>query len=70
MVCATQKDAIDAAHPLIARSGGGELVAQDRDGKIRQKDTVTARAGRPVRQELVNRAHRPELGTMAAVDDV
>ncbi len=36
----TQAAAIQAAHPLIIGSGGGELVVQDRHGKIRQKDTL------------------------------
>jgi hypothetical protein len=36
----TQGQAIAAAHPLIVNSGGGELVVQDRHGKIRQKDTI------------------------------
>lgn len=36
----TQRAAIAAAHPLIRRSGGGELIVQDRHGKIRQKDTI------------------------------
>lgn len=36
----TQAEAIDAAHSRILNSGGGELVVQDRHGKIRQKDTI------------------------------
>lgn len=36
----TQAAATAAAHPLIVNSGGGELVVQGRDGKIRQKDTI------------------------------
>lgn len=36
----TQGAAINAAHSMIIESGGGELIVQDRHGKIRQKDTI------------------------------
>ncbi len=36
----TQAEAIQAAHPLIIGSGGGELIVQDRHGRVRQTDTV------------------------------
>ncbi|MCW2992579.1 MAG: hypothetical protein JWQ18_74 [Conexibacter sp.] len=39
----TQKGAQDAARKTLNNTGGGELVTQGRDGKIREKDTV----GRP-----------------------
>jgi hypothetical protein len=37
---ATQADAIDRARQIIHNAGGGELVVQDRHGRIRDKDTV------------------------------
>jgi hypothetical protein len=36
----TQAAAIRAAHPLLIDTGGGELIVQDRHGRIRQKDTI------------------------------
>lgn len=39
----TQQQAIDAARPLVEHSGGGELVVQDRHGKIRENIPI----GRP-----------------------
>lgn len=39
----TQKAAQDAARNTLRNSGGGELVTQGRDGRIRAKDTI----GRP-----------------------
>jgi hypothetical protein len=37
----TQKEAIDAARQNLRNSGGGELTIQDRNGRIRDKDTVS-----------------------------
>jgi Uncharacterized protein conserved in bacteria (DUF2188) len=39
----TQKEAQDAARQNLLNFGGGELVTQGRDGKIRAEDTI----GRP-----------------------
>ena len=36
----TQAQAIDAARPILVRSGGGELRIKGRDGHIRDSDTV------------------------------
>ena len=36
----TQGDAIDAAHDMLEKQGGGELIVKGRDGKIRSKDTI------------------------------
>jgi hypothetical protein len=36
----TQKDAIDSARDALKKSGGGELIVQGTDGKIRSKDTI------------------------------
>lgn len=36
----TQLEAIDAARPIIANSGGGELRIKGRDGRLRDSDTV------------------------------
>lgn len=38
-----QSDAIRAARQWLLNNGGGELVVQGEDGRIRQKDTI----GRP-----------------------
>ena len=37
----TQAEAIDKARQDLQNSGGGELSIHGRDGKIRQKDTVS-----------------------------
>jgi hypothetical protein len=39
----TQRDAMAAARRELETSGGGELVVKNRDGKVRQQDTI----GRP-----------------------
>jgi hypothetical protein len=39
----TQRDAMAAARQELETSGGGELVVKNRDGKVRQQDTI----GRP-----------------------
>jgi hypothetical protein len=36
----TQRDAVAAARRQLETSGGGELVIKNRDGKIRQQDTI------------------------------
>jgi hypothetical protein len=36
----TQKEAEDAARQLLRKQGGGELITQGVDGKIRSKDTI------------------------------
>ena len=36
----TQQQAIDAARPMLANSGGGELRIKGRDGRLRDSDTV------------------------------
>jgi len=36
----TQQDAQDAARQTLLNDGGGELVTQGRDGRIRAKDTI------------------------------
>ena len=36
----TQKQAIDRGRQSAAASGGGELVVHNRDGQIRQKNTI------------------------------
>jgi hypothetical protein len=36
----TQSDAQSAARRYLTNEGGGELVTQGRDGRIRDKDTV------------------------------
>ena len=35
-----QSDAINRAREILRRSGGGELTIHDREGKIRDSDTV------------------------------
>ena len=35
-----QSDAIDRAREILERSGGGELVIHDREGRIRDSDTI------------------------------
>ena len=35
-----QEQAINRAREILRNEGGGELVVHDRDGQIRQKDTV------------------------------
>jgi hypothetical protein len=39
-----QHQAVDAARDMLRAQGGGELVIKGKDGKIRQKDTVSRRA--------------------------
>lgn len=36
----TQSEAIDRAREIIRNSGGGELIVQGENGRIRQKDTI------------------------------
>ena len=36
----TQAGAIDRAREIIHNQGGGELIVQNREGQIRQKDTI------------------------------
>jgi hypothetical protein len=36
----TQADAIDRAREIVSHAGGGELVVQGEDGRIRRKDTI------------------------------
>jgi len=36
----TQREAIDAARPILRNSGGGELRIKGRDGRLRDSDTV------------------------------
>jgi Uncharacterized protein conserved in bacteria (DUF2188) len=36
----TQADAIDRARDIVHNAGGGELIVQGEDGRIRQKDTI------------------------------
>lgn len=36
----TQAQAIDAARPILASSGGGELRIKGRDGRLRDSDTI------------------------------
>ncbi len=36
----TQRAAEDAARNKLNRQGGGELITQGRDGRIRSKDTI------------------------------
>jgi hypothetical protein len=36
----TQSDAQDAARGYLRKDGGGELITQGRDGRIRDKSTV------------------------------
>ena len=36
----TQKEAIDRARDIVHNAGGGEVVIHDRQGKIRDSDTV------------------------------
>lgn len=40
-VTGTQAQAIDAARPVLANSGGGELRIKGRDGRLRDSDTVS-----------------------------
>ena len=37
----TQEEAVKAARYMLKRQGGGELIVQGIDGKIRSKDTVS-----------------------------
>lgn len=37
----TQKQAIDAARPIIRNAGGGELRIKGRDGRYRDSDTIS-----------------------------
>jgi hypothetical protein len=39
-VHSTQQAAIDAARQMFENQGGGELIVQGRDGRIRSKDTI------------------------------
>jgi hypothetical protein len=36
----TQEQAINAARPILANSGGGELRIKGRDGRLRDSDTI------------------------------
>jgi hypothetical protein len=36
----TQADAIDRAREILGNDGGGEIVIHDREGQIRDSDTV------------------------------
>lgn len=36
----TQADAIDRAREIVGNAGGGEVVIHDRQGRIRDSDTV------------------------------
>lgn len=36
----TQKAALEAAHQMLLKQGGGELTTKGLDGKIRSKDTI------------------------------
>jgi len=38
----TQKEAEDFAREILEGNGGGELITQGKDGKIRSKDTINA----------------------------
>jgi uncharacterized protein YdaT len=37
----TQADAINRAREIVSNAGGGEVVIHGRDGRIRDKDTVS-----------------------------
>jgi Uncharacterized protein conserved in bacteria (DUF2188) len=37
----TQADAVGRAREIIHNQGGGELIVQNREGQIRQKDTIS-----------------------------
>lgn len=37
----TQKEAQDAAREMLKKQGGGEVTTKGRDGRIRDKDTVS-----------------------------
>ena len=37
----TQAEAIDRAREIIRKDGGGELIVQGENGRIRQKDTIS-----------------------------
>lgn len=39
-VYATQREAVDAARERLKNQGGGELIVQNRMGKIARKDTI------------------------------
>lgn len=39
-VTRTQGDATDRARSILGNTGGGELTIKDRDGRIRDSDTV------------------------------
>jgi Uncharacterized protein conserved in bacteria (DUF2188) len=45
----TQREAIDAAWPILANSGGGELRIKGRDGRLRDSDTVAPGHDSPAR---------------------
>ncbi len=36
----TQGEAVAAAHDMLVKSGGGELIVKGLDGRIRSKDTI------------------------------
>jgi len=36
----TQREAIDAARPIVRNAGGGELRVKGRDGRLRDSDTI------------------------------
>ncbi len=40
VVTNTQQQAVDAARPIVANSGGGELRIKGRDGRLRDSDTI------------------------------
>ena len=37
---ATQREAIDRARQIVGNTGGGEVVIHDRQGRVRDADTV------------------------------
>ena len=47
----TQKQAIDAARPIIRNAGGGELRIKGADGKIRDSDTIAPGRESPTRDK-------------------
>lgn len=48
-VTGTQKQAIDAARPIIRNAGGGELRIKGTNGKIRDSDTIAPGRESPTR---------------------
>lgn len=47
----TQDEAEDFAHKVLVNSGGGELITQGRDGRIRSKDTINSKDPLPPRDK-------------------